>query len=60
MQVNQYLRVLFLLFNCQTPVPGRACMLKDIGFDALGAAVGVAIGSALFIWWDKRLASTQD
>ena len=41
-------------------VPGRACMLKDIGFDALGAAVGVAIGSALFIWWDKRLASTQD
>lgn len=41
-------------------VPGRACMLKDIGFDALGAAVGVTIGSALFIWWDKRLASTQD
>lgn len=41
-------------------VPGRACMLKDIGFDALGAAVGVAIGSVLFIWWDKRLASTQD
>lgn len=30
-------------------VPGRACMITDVGFDSVGAAVGVAFSSFLFI-----------
>lgn len=35
-------------------VPGRACMITDVGYDALGAAVGIALGWGLVRWRNKN------
>jgi VanZ family protein len=35
-------------------VPGRACRIYDVGFDAAGALVGIMVGTALLAWWDKK------
>lgn len=39
-------------------VPGRACMLTDVGYDALGALVGVLLGSVCFIVSEKVFSHT--
>lgn len=40
-------------------VPGRACRLYDVGFDSAGALIGVLIGTALIIWWNKKLMKSE-
>jgi VanZ family protein len=38
-------------------VPGRACRLYDVGFDAAGALIGILFGMAVIIWWNGKLMS---
>lgn len=35
-------------------VPGRACMLTDVGFDSAGAIFGIILGNAVFVLKNAR------
>lgn len=35
-------------------VPGRSCMLTDIGYDSAGAALGIGLGMLAFYWMGRR------
>lgn len=41
-------------------VPGRACRISDVGFDSVGAVVGVVVGTALITWWNSRITNYQN
>ena len=35
-------------------VPGRACRLYDVGFDLIGALIGILIGTSLFVLCNRN------